>query len=769
MNSSFRITNASDEHPLNVGVPKIQKIHADKKSDEFKVFVEPFLKARKLSASTEDEFPTGEEEEEAEWLQVEPHSFQLTSTPLTRELLAAEERARRREAARQPAAESAPDSAGSEPELERRKVPAGGRGVRPAGREVVQAVARPAGETKHLYRRSQAERTGPDIVRARPPERAAVGPPSLPTAPIPASELPPTSVRSPPPRPAPINPLLQGLKPIPPSASPAKAAARPAGPDLISIQVPMAGPDGSQTLQTINVPRSVLAGASDRPILLTVTPKNGVNKGQKQIVVLTKNTSSASSTSCTATISTTNMTLNQKTVSQAQVAAPPPAAARTPPSPTKPVQLSPRQAPEPPQLQIRAPTTPATHGTPSTPGTQVTPATPARPALSVPSHAPATSVPSHAPATRIVRQQPRPSTTGGQQVIKGHIVQTSAGQVLVQGNKQILLGSNMVQGGKLVLSPAQLAALTGGRAAPAAAPQQPRPGAPQARLVAPQQAQTRVVVSAPQSRLAVPSTPPRLTVPAAAVHQPQPPRSVITKQVVRVAGQQNGTGEQAGLSRILSALHNRGLVSQQNGKFYYVGDKSRAPVSLSPSTALKLAGVGQQGAAQQSTVVVGAAASLASYTADPALLEAALSAAPQPAPPANGSGGGSGLPASSFQYRDRALPAGWSVRVDTRHIRDNSYQVETQYRAPGGPALRSQREVVEYLAGQGGSGGGAASTATAGLPWKENLSDIHRQFVPNIDLVAAGGGVKRPLEQPALPSPSQRGEKKPKPDSLLLV
>ncbi len=42
-------------------------------------------------------------------------------------------------------------------------------------------------------------------------------------------------------------------------------------------------------MQPINVPKSVLAGASDRPVLLTVTPKNGINKGQKQIVMLTKN------------------------------------------------------------------------------------------------------------------------------------------------------------------------------------------------------------------------------------------------------------------------------------------------------------------------------------------------------------------------------------------------------------------------------------------------------------------------------------------------
>jgi hypothetical protein len=50
----------------------------------------------------------------------------------------------------------------------------------------------------------------------------------------------------------------------------------------------MAGADGTQVMQTINVPKSVLIGASERPVLLTVTPKNGLNKGQKQIVVLTR-------------------------------------------------------------------------------------------------------------------------------------------------------------------------------------------------------------------------------------------------------------------------------------------------------------------------------------------------------------------------------------------------------------------------------------------------------------------------------------------------
>jgi hypothetical protein len=57
------------------------------------------------------------------------------------------------------------------------------------------------------------------------------------------------------------------------------------------FQVPMAGIDGTQVMQTINVPKNLLIGASERPVLLTVTPKNGIHKGQKQIVVLTRNQS----------------------------------------------------------------------------------------------------------------------------------------------------------------------------------------------------------------------------------------------------------------------------------------------------------------------------------------------------------------------------------------------------------------------------------------------------------------------------------------------
>ena len=39
----------------------------------------------------------------------------------------------------------------------------------------------------------------------------------------------------------------------------------------------------------------------------------------------------------------------------------------------------------------------------------------------------------------------------------------------------------------------------------------------------------------------------------------------------------------ASVSRILAALHNRGLVSQQNGKFYYVGGDQKKQVAVAVS------------------------------------------------------------------------------------------------------------------------------------------------------------------------------------------
>ena len=76
----------------------------------------------------------------------------------------------------------------------------------------------------------------------------------------------------------------------------AVTAASPSEPDLVSIPVLMVDTDGSQSIQTIRLPRSVAAGVSDQPTTLTVTPKTGINKGQKQVLVLTRN--SAGMTSC---------------------------------------------------------------------------------------------------------------------------------------------------------------------------------------------------------------------------------------------------------------------------------------------------------------------------------------------------------------------------------------------------------------------------------------------------------------------------------------
>ena len=54
--------------------------------------------------------------------------------------------------------------------------------------------------------------------------------------------------------------------------------------------------DGSQSIQTIRLPRSAVVRVSDQPITLTVTSKTGINKGKKQVVEVTRN--SAGQTLC---------------------------------------------------------------------------------------------------------------------------------------------------------------------------------------------------------------------------------------------------------------------------------------------------------------------------------------------------------------------------------------------------------------------------------------------------------------------------------------
>jgi len=788
----------------------------------------------------------------------------------------------------------------------------------------------------------------------------------------------------------------------------------------------MAGPDGSQTLQTINVPRSVLAGASDRPILLTVTPKNGINKGQKQIVVLTKNTTGTAATSKTATISTTNMTLNQKT------------AAAPPASPCKSVQLSPRAqvAPtKPAQLSqtsvnaLLAASKPVvnhsapmvvsqrpdtirpqqqqviTHGQLSSrpqtvtrmvqqvvrpaqaqsgqvvrpaqaqPGQVVRPAQALSGQVVKPAQTQSGQVvrPAFGQLGRTVIGQPVKPAGQTSQVIRGHIVQTSQGQVLVQGNKQILLGNNVIQNGKLVLNQAQLQALTGQLQTQNVSTGQPGviAGQVQSRVVSGGQghqvvssgqlgsrvvsgngqvisggqirtqvisggqvpvrsvmsaSQLQTMVSSGQVQTVMSGSQPvsggglmqssaqmqtSASVPAGRTGQvilssgqvgqvisSGGVQKVLTmssgggQQFVRVLASGNGVqqggvkqslpgiaaaspggqigsnstqfissqannssltngssgvstpcGGSAGsdpannsLSRILSALHNRGLVSQKNGKFYYVGDKSKSPVSLSPGAAFKLAAstgvttspvkaskpsawspslnspisgitslnnrpvsglssISSTGLANssvhhsqanQNTVVVAAAASLDSYTLDPSMLQMANSLLQNTSLPQDNSftsnstnntthlhaqstvNSGHNLGASinhnpltnglaevsplkttsqgeinnqTFYYRDLALPVGWYIRIDKRLIADYSYEVDTSFFSPDGACLKSQAEISAYLIGQllVEDLSHRAPVSVNLLPWKEDLNEINKQFVPNIDISGLGG------------------------------
>ena len=97
MHSSFRISNSSDSLPLNVGTTSIQKLQADKRSEEFKIYVELGLEVTKLSASIDEE-EDGDIPKESETLIVELHSFDVEATPLTKEFLIAEEKAEAGEA-----------------------------------------------------------------------------------------------------------------------------------------------------------------------------------------------------------------------------------------------------------------------------------------------------------------------------------------------------------------------------------------------------------------------------------------------------------------------------------------------------------------------------------------------------------------------------------------------------------------------------------------------------------------------------------------------
>lgn len=931
MHSRFRVTNSSDRLGLDLGLPQVYRVptasqgsqgekalQEKKGQEELRIYVEPKLHCRKLLPSQEE---SEREVTDGSWVRVEPHQFTLSATPITHELLAFEEKQRAREAARKAEQLEAVTVPADLPEPavgragvgvkgggqanggERRKTLGQGKGLKHSSRSE-------ASET--TPRSSKKKSTGgplsvarPDAI-TRPPARAPALPPALPralpqlpTTPIPKGELPPMSIRSPPLLSGPPNPLLSSLTPLPPSKTYAKPSTTPvstsaAAPQsqLISIQVPMAGPDGTQTLQTINVPRSVLAGASDRPILLTVTPKNGINKGQKQIVVLTKNTATGSTTAGLARPPGSPQIQGSQVIPQQQLGnteiqrgSIQPGGVQqhtgSPQQEAKSVHLSPRpaavsaslggtQSPSIPQLVVRqavsSPSRPAlvAHGAQqvtsgvrqvSQQGIQQTsqvaksiqntfqggqqilsgvqsrvlPQTPkvvksiSSPAVRAPFPATAAALaPQAAPPVRAAGT-PRASSP---QVLRGQLIQTPQGQMLVQGDRRILLGPNsVVQGGKLVLTAAQMAALTGAtppRQTVLQGPQQPQATVIRQQIVRQKptvhQAQTPVsgtpasnpllqgmVSSQPQNSptsqsrslpvMQSPGTPGANTQPTRLIlggNQHAASNGAVTSvassplaSTGTPAGDPPASEANASVSRILAALHNRGLVSQQNGKFYYVGGGDQRKQQAVPVT-----GGGQsQVKGQPSAVVIpGAGLNMDSITASPHMVRMAsslllggnqggavgtgsssataingssLPSSPSKLPHVPGSplvqqgaaisNPGSShpaLPASplaalgggkqSFYYRDPALPNGWYIRVDRTQIAEHRYQVETFFFSPDGALLRSQSDVAGYLGGrlQVNDKSHRPPVSVARLPWKDDLIDTNKLFVPNLENLA---------------------------------
>ena len=785
MHSSFKISNSSDSRPVSLETPSVMRLHSDKRSEELKFYIQSSLTVRKLSARPED-IEDALLEEDTESLAIEPHSFNLLAIPVTRELLRAEEKSRARDLARQEAtAAQAVDSAESDTEPtvntargeERRRVYGGMKPSKPNVRDpgkpgiVTNRPDQVRVDSKQIFRRSQIEKQRASTVGREGNIAETAGAVSLPTNPIPASDLdlpPPLTIRSPPPKNPPVsglNPLLQGLQPIPQAAprpvaaSPTKPGQVPGKPDLVSIQVPMAGADGTQTMQTINIPRSVLAGASDRPILLTVTPKNGINKGQKQIVVLTRN-SATGQTSCHVRPPPGVPGAGGRTIISS-----------TADSPTKSVQLSPRPSAPQPQSQQVNNSVIKRHPV-------VTNRVVAQPQQKVPQ----TTL-----AAPVQQQQAQRS------VVKGQIIQTSRGPVLVQGNRQILLGKNAIQNGKICINQAQIAALTGVQAA------QPQAAQPQAARVVssggvrPGQTTTRSVITGAQLQNMVASGQRIVSMGTNAggqqvvrvINTPSQPSQPAVQQPAQNGqaqaaspGSQPGQGSTASLSRILSALHNRGLVSQQpNGKFYYVGDKTKSPVGISPGSAVKLAT--SQGIAisagssvpgisrlnppsvqqqvtpviqqQKSTaaVAVAPAANLDSFMADSDMMmmatsminsngTAAVETTPQPSD------------GETFYYRDRSLPPGWWIKVNKKQVAEYQYQVENFFYSPEGAELKNHENIPAYIAGQLSvdSIGHTPPVSVASMPWREELSELDKQLVPALDNLVthqavAGGIIKR--------------------------
>jgi len=416
------------------------------------------------------------------------------------------------------------------------------------------------------------------------------------------------------------------------------------------------------------------------------------------------------------------------------------------------------------------------------------------------------------------------------QVLRGQLIQTPQGQMLVQGDRRILLGPNsVVQGGKLVLTAAQMAALTGAtppRQTVLQGPQQPQATVIRQQIVRQKPTVHQVQASVPGTPASVPllqgmSTQPQnsptlqsrglpiLQSPGTSSANSQPTRlilggnqqssqhvasngtvtSIASSPLASAAtpgGEPPASEANASVSRILAALHNRGLVSQQNGKFYYVGGGDQRKQQAVP-----VSGGGQSQVKGQASAVVipGAGLNMDSITASPHMVRMASSlllggnqgggvggSGPPSAAAINGSSlpsspsklpnvsplvqqsGGSNAGAShptpaatsasplaalgggkqSFYYRDPALPNGWYIRVDRTQIAEHRYQVETSFFSPDGALLRSQSDVAGYLGGrlQVNDKSHRPPVSVARLPWKDDLIDTNKLFVPNLENLA---------------------------------
>ena len=223
-------------------------------------------------------------------------------------------------------------------------------------------------------------------------------------------------------------------------------------------------------------------------------------------------------------------------------------------------------------------------------------------------------------------------------------------------------------------------------------------------------------------------------------------------------------GATASLSRILTALQNRGLVNQhQNGKIYYVGDKTKSPATpgsplkVAPSPAMSSPASRQVGpgssvsgitslkaaTSQQTSVVVAPALSLDSFTADSDMIQAATSLLGTSVETKQESQSGG---QESFVYRDPALPAGWYIRVGKRQVGEFSYEVEVAYFSPDGAKLRTQEEVVSFLTGQLSVEdiSHRPPISLERMPWKQQLDEINKQLAPLVEIkVQTGGNLKR--------------------------